>query len=735
MVSRGPCSHSMKEKMSSIIKISVKHPVFPFFLVSLFAVLIMITVGFSLRGIAHSTLESEAERKAELWGQEFMAQVPALRLLADEGHISPAQFRKINASTGIGDIFRFNFFSPTGELKYVSDDATFPTSGEPIHNLAAQSVYASGQSKISVKYGENFSNRPDTFVEAYIPAILPTGETLGVMEVYVNVSPLAATLGGVVTSLGALVMSGSAVAFLVPALILVFRNQKLYSAQARETWLAAILNHAPFEVVIKDADGKIRAISKNVVDEVNLSEEDFIGKTTADFLPEDIAQQYMDADREVVRTGQATQKEVVETINDTKRYSLSSKFPLMGSDGQILGVCSITNDITDLKLSEAKLAQAQKMETVGQLSGGIAHDFNNLLSIVSGSLQLLQHSSEEERENLIRIALRAIENGSGLTKQLLALSRRSPLISKPTNINNTLAEFEDFFSNILPANIHLNVLHSPKNINILVDASMLQNALLNVALNSQAAMQNGGKLSISADAATAPVGFPSAFTLGGKCASITIADNGVGISEDAIGSVFDPFYTTREVGKGSGLGLSMVKGFIEQSNGSIQLNSKAGFGTTLKIYLPLTLETVDVADTSRVRTTANPPSEEKGTVLVVEDNEQLLNIISLKLERDGFRTIMKLSGDDALEFLENCSGIRLVLSDMVMPGEGQGVDVLRKAKTLNPPLPVILMSGYADINLSTQKELEFADKFIEKPLALEKLSDAIEELIFNKPNW
>lgn len=370
------------------------------------------------------------------------------------------------------------------------------------------------------------------------------------------------------------------------------------------------------------------------------------------------------------------------------------------------------------------------METVGQLSGGIAHDFNNLLSVVSGSLQLLEHSKEdEERGKLIRVALRAIEHGSALTKQMLALSRRSPLISKPTNLNGVLVEFEEFFSKILPANIDFDVLYATTNLNIMVDASMLQNALLNVTINSQAAMPNGGKLTISADTVIAPVGFPSASTFGGKCAALTIADNGTGIPEDVINSVFEPFYTTREVGKGSGLGLSMVKGFIEQSNGIIQLDSHVGLGTALKIFLPLTFETVDVTDASPRRIAACVPNEEKGTVLIVEDNEQLLNIIALKLERDGFRVITKPSGDDALVVLENNSDIGLVLSDLVMPGDGQGADVLLKAKSLHPPLPVILMSGYADINKSNEKELELADDFIEKPLVLGKLSGVIEDLI------
>lgn len=716
--------------MPQISRRALRTLLFSIGLAALFAALIMIAVGSSLKGIVHGTLQKEAERKAVLWAQGFMAQVPELQLLAETGKVSPAQFAMINEFIGGGEVFRFKFFSPTGDLKFVSDEDKFFASGEPTHNDAALNVYRSRQNDIEVKSGETVLDWPDTYVEAYIPATLPSGGVIGIVEVYVDVSLLAATLTGAVKTLGVLITSGIAIAFLIPVAVLVFRNHQMDDAQNRESWLAAILHHAPFEVVIKDIDGKILAISQNVAEEINLTVKDFVGKTTADFLPEEIAKLYMNADLEVVRTGKATQKEVVETINGTTRYSLSSKFPLMSSDSNVTGVCSITNDITSIKLSEAKLAQAQKMETVGQLTGGVAHDFNNLLSVVSGSLQMLEYSEEEaERKRLIRVALRAIEHGSGLTKQMLALSRRSPLISKPTNLNSSLAEFKEFFLRILPANIEFQVRPALENPNIIVDAGMLQNALLNVALNSKTAMPNGGKLTISADTITAPINFPSALTLGGKCACLSITDNGLGISESALRSVFEPFFTTQKVGKGSGLGLSMVKGFIEQSNGLIQLDSTVGLGTTLKVLLPLTLETVDVATTQPRKIETVQSRQNKGTVLIVEDNVQLLNLIALKLERESFKVIRKTSGDEALKILNGQSGIRLVVSDLVMPGDGQGIDVLRKAKSLHPPLPVILMSGYADISQSNQKELKLADKFIEKPLSLGKLSDEIDNLI------
>ncbi|WP_299928718.1 PAS domain-containing sensor histidine kinase [uncultured Pelagimonas sp.] len=699
-------------------------------IVAFLAILMAVVSSLSLKGIVHGTLQKEAERKALAWADEFVSQIPDLVILADTGNVSPTQVDMFNASISGGEIFRFKFFSPTGELKYISDESEFAASGESTHSDQALRVFASRENDISIKYGEDIPNRPETFVEAYIPAVLPSGQVLGVIEVYVDVSSLATTLQGLVLWLGALLVSIGAIAFLIPASILVFRNGQIWKASTRETWLAAILDHAPFEVVIKDTKGKIRAISRNVTQEFDLNAQDFIGKTTADFLPDSIAEDYMLADEEVVRTGKATQKEVVETTDQSTRYSLSSKFPLKDRHGQITGICSITNDITDLKMSEAKLAQAQKMKTVGQLTGGIAHDFNNLLSVVSGSLQLLENSADEvERKTLTRVALRAIEHGSSLTKQMLALGRRSPLISKPTSLNSSLAEFEEFFLRILPANIEFSIHYDPTEPNVIVDPGMLQNAILNVALNSKTAMPKGGKLTISAAVVTAPDDFPDTFALDGKCAVIEIVDTGKGISKKDLNSVFEPFFTTHEVGKGSGLGLPMVKGFIEQSHGSIRIESKPDSGTTLSAFLPLTFDPVEVSEEALSKAKSQQSNKARGTILVVEDNLQLLNIIALTLERENYHVIKKPSGDDALEVLTEQTGIRLVLSDLVMPGQEQGVDVLRKAKSLHPPLPVILMSGYADIRISNEEDLKLADKFVEKPFALGHLSKEIKDLI------
>lgn len=390
------------------------------------------------------------------------------------------------------------------------------------------------------------------------------------------------------------------------------------------------------------------------------------------------------------------------------------------------GFLSILRDITDQKMQERQLAQDQSMKAVGLLTGGISHDFNNLLSVAAGSLELLEKASgEAERAELAKTAARAVENGAVLTRQMLALGRRSPLLGKPTDLRHAIEEFISFAKRALPATISIEGRLPEAQPVAVVDQGMLQNALLNLALNSKAAMPDGGTITVE-----------TGLLLKGEpdqpqrhYAYISVADTGVGISGFDLEQVFEPFFTTRDVGQGSGLGLSMVKGFIEQSQGEVQIESTPGCGTVVTLLLPASFEEPVEAN---VRSPVSVPVPQKGTkrrVLVVEDNPQLLALVAMQLERDGFIVTKALSGDEAVQHLSDAQDVDAVLTDAVMPGTHQGVDVLKHAKALNPQTPVILMSGYADVRRNSATDLRRADLFIEKPLKLSELSHKVSELI------
>ncbi len=383
-------------------------------------------------------------------------------------------------------------------------------------------------------------------------------------------------------------------------------------------------------------------------------------------------------------------------------------------------------------LTEAheKQARTSQLEAVGQLTGGVAHDFNNLLSVVSGSLQLMQQTTDaEERTALLRTASRAIEHGSSLTQQMLALGRRSPLVPKPVALNQAVEEFAVFARRVLPENIVVGVHSSALDPVVIVDYGMFQNALLNLALNSGAAMPEGGDLLIDVSVQDAPRNNAAASPTEARRAVLRVGDTGSGIAAADLERVFEPFFTTREVGKGSGLGLSMVKGFTEQSDGMITIESTPGVGTNVYLSFPLT-------DQQPEAPTERPEDHNRGEkpatrirVLLVEDNSQLLELIALKLRRDGYDVTKQSSGDEALSLLDEDTGFDVIVSDVVMPGEAQGPDVLARAKSLPVPLPVILMSGYTDVRTTGDNPLRLADVFLEKPVDLAQLSQAVEALL------
>ncbi|MGX9355483.1 response regulator [Roseobacteraceae bacterium S113] len=394
---------------------------------------------------------------------------------------------------------------------------------------------------------------------------------------------------------------------------------------------------------------------------------------------------------------------------------------------------ALSDSFHDMASSVVETLQKQnetnRLETIGQMTGGVAHDFNNLMSVVSGSLQLLRETQDRtEQDRLFDVAQNSIEHGTNLTRQMLAMGRRSPLKPQPLKANEAVSHFSQFAKSVLPAQISVSVRSDPSDPNILADQSMLQSALLNLVLNAKSAMPDGGEILLS-------VGLPSPGEVGDglldtgpRLVALSVSDTGHGIADPTLDRVFEPFFTTKDVGQGSGLGLSMVKGFAEQSGGFAKIESGRHRGTTVSIYLPRTTRAAKRISAS------NPPDLLKRhlatspLILIVEDNAQLLEMLRLKLEKDGCHVETAENGDDALILLER-GQYDLVLSDMIMPGNTQGMDVFRKAKSLSDPPFVVLMSGYADAELSQQESPAMADDFIEKPLNLSELSNRLHRLL------
>jgi signal transduction histidine kinase/CheY-like chemotaxis protein len=351
-------------------------------------------------------------------------------------------------------------------------------------------------------------------------------------------------------------------------------------------------------------------------------------------------------------------------------------------------------DVTDKLRDEAALRQGQKMEAVGQLTGGMAHDFNNILQIVQANLDLMKGSLQADPDAIDRLkaASAAAERGARLTQQLLAFARRQPLAPRPTNVARLVNDLAGLLRHALGERITLDVALADGAWNARIDPGQLENAILNLSINARDAMPDGGTVRLEVSNATLdrryaalhPEAAPGSYVL------IAVEDTGTGMSADVVAQAFDPFFTTKQDGKGTGLGLSMVYGFVRQSNGHIRIDSAPGQGTSVKMYLPRTLDAVlEPEPASRDRAAG------RERVLVVEDNEDVRRAVVDLLSGWGYAVVAAENPDTAAAILENDPAFDLLFTDVVMPGTITAVELAGLAQRLNPAVAVLMASGYA----------------------------------------
>jgi signal transduction histidine kinase/CheY-like chemotaxis protein len=349
-----------------------------------------------------------------------------------------------------------------------------------------------------------------------------------------------------------------------------------------------------------------------------------------------------------------------------------------------------------LKQTLAKLQHAQKMETVGNLTGGIAHDFNNLLGILIGNLDLLKAmvAGNAESEELVDEALEAGLRGKELNRRLLAFARRQSLKPEVIDINETLTGTTKLLRRSLGERIQIELRCNADIWAVKVDPNQLETAILNLGINARDAMPQGGSLTletrnVTIDETTASM---DEELQAGDYVMLAVTDEGEGIAPEILNRVFDPFFTTKEVGQGTGLGLSMVNGFIKQSGGHVTIYSEVGHGTTVRLYLPRDASEVREA-VKETRTMAEPRGNGQ-TVLVVEDNDGMRRVAKKQLTELGYRVIEAENAANALQVLKSAKRIDLVFSDVVMPGEIDGIGLADALSREFPGLPVLLTSGF-----------------------------------------
>ncbi|MBL8268916.1 PAS domain S-box protein [Steroidobacter sp.] len=404
--------------------------------------------------------------------------------------------------------------------------------------------------------------------------------------------------------------------------------------------------------------------------------------------------------------------------------------PIYGPDRQLVGYAKVTRDMTERRLIQEQLNQAQKMEAIGQLTGGVAHDFNNLLTVILGNLDTVQRRSaagDERSQRAIEHASRGAERAAALTHQLLAFARRQPLNPKPTGVNQLVTTLLELIRRTLPEGISVQSRLSAGVGQVSVDANQMESALLNLAVNARDAMEGQGTLSIETH--QVDVNADEALRLGdlepGLHAVICVTDTGAGMSSEVIARAFDPFFTTKPVGQGTGLGLSQVFGFVKQSGGTVKLLSEVGHGTTVKIYLPR----VDAESTVRPERHRDAPrGASNETVLVVEDEEDVRSYSIECLEELGFSVLYAADGPSALRLIDAHPEIRLLFTDVGLP-HMNGRELAEKVRLVRPELPVLFTTGYAQDAMFQQGQLDENAELLTKPFNRSQLAERIRQLL------
>jgi PAS domain S-box-containing protein len=386
-------------------------------------------------------------------------------------------------------------------------------------------------------------------------------------------------------------------------------------------------------------------------------------------------------------------------------------------------VANLLAALAQRRHSEEQLAHAQRLDALGQLTGGIAHDFNNLLTVMSGSLQLLELETEERAEarELIASALRSVARGAELTAKLLAFARRQRLLPQATNPQQLLQDVELMLRRTLGDTVRLRVDSEPDLPAAFIDPTQLEAALVNLALNARDAMPEGGEIDVSARQVVIDAERSSEDLPVGDYVLVAVSDTGHGMSPEVLARAVEPFFTTKESGRGSGLGLSMVYGFAKQSGGHLQIDSRPGRGTRVELYLPATRAVPEAFQQ------AAGGSEVGGgeNILVVEDDAAVRGIAVAFLRSAAYRVMAVASAGDARQVLLDTPDVALLFSDVVLGSGGNGKELAMEARRLRPSLPILLTSGYEEHASPDSTEFEM----LRKPYRREQLLAAVQRLL------
>jgi PAS domain S-box-containing protein len=496
--------------------------------------------------------------------------------------------------------------------------------------------------------------------------------------------------------------------------------------------LQAVIEATPDAIFVKDLDGCYVVCNEAFAGFIGKSPAEIVGKNDFELYPEVDARAFIHADRQVLSTGRAQAFEGVATGKDGPQTYHVTKGVYRDRDGKILGVYGISHDISELRQAHETLEQtraalfrSQKMEAVGQLTGGIAHDFNNILAIILGNVELLRAYLPHDAyaDEIIDTVLRATIHGRDLTGHLLAFSRRRLLNPQPVDVNGLVESIVRLLGRTLGVTVRVTTVTSAEAGVAFVDPAALEAAVLNVALNARDAMPDGGTLTIRTSRVDLDRSPNTDDDLKpGAYATLALEDTGSGMSADVIARVFEPFFTTKTGGRGTGLGLSMVYGFAKQSGGTVTIESNPGRGTTVTMFLPIAGP--DQQSPTIAAASIEAPTMAR-TILVVEDEADVRTIVRRQLESLGHRVLVAEGATEALLLIQGPGAPDLLLTDVVLTGRMNGIELANAAREARPGLPVIFMSGYTAVAEAQQRMRETGAPLLSKPFTTPQLARAV----------
>ncbi len=482
-----------------------------------------------------------------------------------------------------------------------------------------------------------------------------------------------------------------------------------------EMLLRSILDTMPEAMIIVDERGVIQSFSAAAAALFGYRRDEIIGQNVKILMPEPYLLEpgYGRLAKAIAKDGAMFPIELSVGEAQSKTRRMFTGF---------------VRDLTSRQKMEEELRQLQKMEAIGQLTSGVAHDFNNILTVVIANIEMLalRLSDAADRE-LANEAFDAARDGAKLASQLLAFGRRQPLNSEATDVCALVTNFAKLLHRTLGENVDLRIVVPPDPQMAMVDSSQLQNALLNLTINGKDAMPRGGQLTIEVSPARLDADYAQSYSevRAGRYVLITVSDSGTGMSEEVRRRAFDPFFTTKPTGAGTGLGLSMVYGFVKQSGGHIQIYSEIGRGTDVRVFLPL----AERADAAPSAPNAQPANLPKGTetILLVEDNPRVRRVLVRRLRDLGYKVIEADTGAAAMAELATRPEIALVFTDMVMPGGMTGVELAEAALAVKPELKILFTSGYAAPAIARLGQKK--DAWLKKPYTADQLADKVRKVL------